>query len=640
MTQPTIARAQPAIARTPAGWAPGAIESRRIAQSRGASSYDATAHTVEAVLATGYRVRRWYGAEELAIRADAIDLLRVPLQQVHFLDHHNSYERAAVLGTVMSARIENGALVGTIRFHDTEQGRAAEADAAQGNMRGVSVGYRITKLQLVERNPDTDEEVYRAEQWELLEVSSVSVPADPHAQVRSIAAHQNDPSKENDMEPDTTTTQRAPTAPAPTAPAPASRTQIDAEIRALSTLGRMDEAFTNDLIARGVGVEEARRDILDEMAVRSQRGVGSNVSQTERPSGDDPSVITERMAEALAHRMRPAAALSEHARPFMQERMVDMVRTLLEARGERLPRSASPDRIFARAHTTSDFPVLLTMAGNRVLLSAYEAAQSPLKLLARKATITDFRSKTSIRLGGMGKLEKVNEHGEVTHTTRAEEKQTYSLATFARIFALTRQAIINDDLSAFGDFNLAAGQAAAETEASELAALLTANTGAGVTLDDGKALFHADHGNLAGTGTALDVTTLGLGRQAMRSQTGLAGEPINVTPKFLLVGAAQETNAEKVLATLYAATVSEANPFSGRLTPLVEPRLSGDQWLLFADPARAAVLEYAYLSAAEGPQISAREGWDVLGAEFRVVLDFGCGALDHRGAYRNEGAGA
>ena len=59
---------------------------------------------------------------------------------------------------------------------------------------------------------------------------------------------------------------------------------------------------------------------------------------------------------------------------------------------------------------------------------------------------------------------------------------------------------------------------------------------------------------------------------------------------------------------------------------------------IFADPATAPVLEYAYLSSAQGPQMASREGWDVLGMEFRVVLDFGAGVLDHRGAYLNPGA--
>jgi hypothetical protein len=104
------------------------------------------------------------------------------------------------------------------------------------------------------------------------------------------------------------------------------------------------------------------------------------------------------------------------------------------------------------------------------------------------------------------------------------------------------------------------------------------------------------------------------------------------------VGPARELLAEQTLAAIYAATVATTNPFSGKLTLMVEPRITDNRFYVFADPAVLPVLEYSYLSSAQGPQMASREGWDVLGMEFRVVLDFGCGAIDWRGAFLNPGA--
>ena len=47
-----------------------------------------------------------------------------------------------------------------------------------------------------------------------------------------------------------------------------------------------------------------------------------------------------------------------------------------------------------------------------------------------------------------------------------------------------------------------------------------------------------------------------------------------------------------------AADLANVNPFSGKLTLLVEPRITGNGWYVFGDPAAAPVLEYAYLSSA------------------------------------------
>ena len=105
-----------------------------------------------------------------------------------------------------------------------------------------------------------------------------------------------------------------------------------------------------------------------------------------------------------------------------------------------------------------------------------------------------------------------------------------------------------------------------------------------------------------------------------------------------LFSPAKETEAEQALTAIYAATQATANPFVNRLQVLVDPRISGLTWYLFADPAVLPCLEYSYLSAAPGPQMASRPGWDVLGMEFRVHLDFGCGAIDWRGVYQNPGA--
>jgi hypothetical protein len=63
-----------------------------------------------------------------------------------------------------------------------------------------------------------------------------------------------------------------------------------------------------------------------------------------------------------------------------------------------------------------------------------------------------------------------------------------------------------------------------------------------------------------------------------------------------------------VIAPLAPAQTSNVNPFSNALTILVEARLSGNRFYVFADPASLPVLEFAYLSSAPGPQL-ATDSW-------------------------------
>jgi len=290
-------------------------------------------------------------------------------------------------------------------------------------------------------------------------------------------------------------------------------------------------------------------------------------------------------------------------------------------------------------HTTSDFPELLTGTGQRVLRLAYGALPSSMKRAFRASTAVDFRLKQRLQLGEAPELLKVNEHGEFTSGSMAEAKESYGLATYGRIFGISRQALVNDDLDGFGDMAARLGRAAAEFESQFLVTLITSNPAMG----DGTALFHANHGNLGtGGGSALSVTALSTARQAMRLQKGLDKKtPIDATPKFLIVPAALETTAEQLLIQITPAQPASVNPFVGKLDSIVEPRLdvvSQTAWYLAADPALIDTIEYSYLDSTNGPEVFMQDGFEVDGLQFKVRLDFGAGALDWRGLWKSSGA--
>jgi hypothetical protein len=61
-----------------------------------------------------------------------------------------------------------------------------------------------------------------------------------------------------------------------------------------------------------------------------------------------------------------------------------------------------------------------------------------------------------------------------------------------------------------------------------------------------------------------------------------------------------------------SATAADVNPFSGAMSLAVAARLSSaTRWYVTADPGEVDVLEFAYLSGNEGPQVESRSGWDV-----------------------------
>lgn len=577
--------------------------------------------TVEVIWSTGAPVRRRDMAgpyvERLSLAPEAVDLSH--LQGASVLDAHRQSAVRDVLGSVQSAAVDGQRGTALIRFSARAEVEPLWQDVLSGILRHVSVGYSVEEWAETAEN---GARVLTAVRWTPHEISLVPTPADPGARIRM----------ETNMN-DTTTTTPAP-------PETQTRATINTEIRSIARIAGLDQAWIDGQIDAAVDADTARRAAFEALATRTAPTIRTEQVRVEMgESQDDPALRARQMGEALYARINPRHELSEPSRRYAYATPVDMAKELLTLRGESTM-ALSPASMVTRAlHTTSDFPIILGNTVGRVLRDAYQAAPSGIRRLGRQTSARDFRSVNKIMLGEAPLLEKLNEHGEIKAGTMAEAREAYKIETWAKKIGITRQVLVNDDLGAFSDLARRMGQGAAETEARILVTLLEANSGNGPTLSDTKVLFHVDHGNKAGAGAVISDTTLSAARLALRTQKGIDGRIIRVTPKNLLVPPALETVAEKWLATIAPATAADVNPFSGAMSLVVEPRLSSaTRWYVTADPGEIDGLEFAYLSGNEGPQVESRSGWDVDGVEIRVILDFGAGFIDHRGWFQNAGA--
>lgn len=132
-------------------------------------------------------VERWFGNEVLSHDAGAADLSRLN-DSAPLLWNHNPDQ---VIGVVESARIGNDKRgYATVRFGTSQRAQEILSDVQAGVIRNVSFGYRI--LDMVEQKKSKTP-VYTATRWLPLEVSVVSIPADPSVGLgRSDAVEERD----------------------------------------------------------------------------------------------------------------------------------------------------------------------------------------------------------------------------------------------------------------------------------------------------------------------------------------------------------------------------------------------------------------------------------------------------------------
>jgi hypothetical protein len=409
--------------------------------------------------------------------------------------------------------------------------------------------------------------------------------------------------------------------------------------------------------ARGAILEQLNRDRPPQAPVSGGFEYGMEHKEKFRRAAADSLLLRcGRMRQDKEESPTSWRVRQEAARDIQGFSLFDLMRCSLRSNGlsDRGDREDLMTRAFS--HSSSDFPAILKDAANKRLLEAYTEAPSTWRPLCRIGSATDFKTLNRPKFGDMGNLVLTPDLVPMSEGSTMDVNESFQIGTYTKRFGIGRQAIINDDLSAFDRIPTMHGNAAARTVTDTFYNLLISASGVGPTMaEDSKALFATDHTSGAnyavGAAVVPDVAGLGILKKLMRLQRGLVpsgetGPLLNIEGSILLVPAALETAAKQTVVSIGDPSKSNSitfNPFSGSMQVIVEPRLDGGTngttaFYVVANPNLSEGAEVAFLNGNDTPTMVTEVGNNVLGTQWGIYLDFGVKFIEHRSWARHKGA--
>jgi hypothetical protein len=544
-------------------------------------------------------------------------------------------------------------------------GPAAAMDIALPRLRTGSARFSVD-ARIYRSVEDRARGMMVATDWEPNLVSLVSRGQDTHAVMRGDQPETNN-STANPSMPEQLTTAggdpaiientRALDPTTPPEPVPAVDTELqrtNADLRRERDLLRLGQDAglsteqTDELIRSGKTVTECSREAVRLMRLRLE---GGDVRADDGPAAlghparvevtrDSGDTLLRGISAGLEARIRPGVLKGEAAelgREYRSYTLLELARQYLESRGVNTRGMSKTELVTRGFHSTSDFPLLFSNLAGKTLDAAYQEEPHTWQPLARQRNLPDFKQAADLIVAGALTPELLLEGGEYKAGTLTEGQHTWRLATYARKVNVTRQSIINDDLSALERVPEMLGRGFRRLESNIIWALITGNA---VTSVDSLSLFNTAHNN----SSAQTINTAGLNaaKKAMRKQTDLAGNTINLTPSYMMVPTDLEATALQFLfpnGFMANTRTGENGPVtvqSAGIELIVEPRLDGSAttWYLAASPGSVEGIVYGYLAGEEGPTVTTNEKRDPDGVELLARFDFGAAVKDYRGFFR------
>lgn len=570
---------------------------------------------------------RWFGPEILDHSEGSVDLTRLQEIGVLLFNHEPDHPIGRVEKVWIGDDSRGHALV---KFDADEESDRIFKKVSGGSLRGVSVGYRIKEyIQLKEGETSKDGRfkgpAVIVSQWEPLEISIVSVPADAGVgvgrSIEDLKGMNKDMDKKPEMKSQTEMKKDMDVEKDIQNAIEQERTR-NAEI---TKLCRSFEMAPDDYIEKGLTLEETRAEVLKELAKKSAP-VSVNVLS------DESEKFRAAAADGLA--MRAGIEISkpvDGAESFRGVSLMRLAYDICEREGGK-PSRMDNDTLLRSVFSggSGAFPNILANVGHKALMKGYNEVPATFQYWTSKGSNPDFKPSTRVGLGAADELLPMTEMGDFKSSETKDMGQQTTVHPFGREWTLTRKSIINDDLSVLARLPAAYGAAARRTINKQAYDLLT----------KGSSIFTSAHKN-SGTGT-LSIASLKAAKAAMSKQKDPSGKMyLNIQPVYLIVPAELEVEAATLIASAVDPTKNNAypNPFANRLTVVADPNIEDpNAWYLAAAPGVLPGIEVTYLNGQENPTMRTFTDTDVLGIKYQIYMDFGVNLLDYRAFYKSTGA--
>ena len=301
-------------------------------------------------------------------------------------------------------------------------------------------------------------------------------------------------------------------------------------------------------------------------------------------------------------------------------------------------------QIQAQGWSTISISNILSNTANKYLMDGWNAIDMTPLEIAFVRSVRDFKEITTISLTGDLIYEKVGAAGEIKHGTLGEEVYGNKADTYARMLAITRQHIINDDIGALTSIPQKLGRGAANKLNDifwrEFLNPTTAN------------FFSAGNANV-NTGVAnMTVGGLAATEAIFLAQTDPDGLPLGIEPKILVVPTALKTAALTLMNSQFlidgtgTAVQGSANIWQGRFKVVTSPYLSNSAytgfdaaaWYMLASPGDLPLIEIVALNGRVEPVVETADAdFNVLGVQMRGYSDVGVRVQEPRAGVRADG---